>query len=496
MISLTANDNCNGAITVLGVDSIASGNCPNSFTVTRTWTFVDGCNNTSSVSQTINLSDTIAPVAPQAPATLNVACASEVPAMISLTANDNCNGAITVLGVDSIASGNCPNSFTVTRTWTFVDGCNNTSSISQTISVSDTVGPTFNQSAPANTSATCDNIPAAAVLTAIDNCGTATVSVTETILAGNCPSNYQIIRSWIATDACGNNSTPVSQTITVSDNVGPQIIIPITSNIAVTCDAIPDAPVLTAADFNDNCSTIDTPVYTFTQTQPNTNGTYQIDRTWTVSDACGNTTTITQSIAVTQTTTVTELLKSSCTNENIAYILRDLLDNPDDVPTDAVWTNEDNVGGFTNGNTFNAFGITPGIYTFSYTITTGLCPRRIEIKMTVNTDCGVLPCESIIIHNAFTPNGDDTNEYFDIENIEDLACYPTNNVEIYNRWGVLVYETRQYDNNTRKFVGVSEGRATISKSDELPTGTYFYIIQWTTTDGQTFNKDGYLYLSR
>ncbi|WP_396159369.1 gliding motility-associated C-terminal domain-containing protein, partial [Flavobacterium sp.] len=461
-----------------------------------TWTFVDGCNNTSSVSQTINVSDTIAPVAPQAPATLNVACASEVPAMISLTANDNCNGAITVLGSDSITAGNCPNSFTVTRTWTFVDGCGNTSSVSQTISVNDTVAPTFNQSAPANTSVSCDNIPAPAVLTAIDNCGTATVSVTETILAGNCPSNYQIVRSWTATDTCGNSSAPVTQTITVSDTVGPQIINPITSNIAVTCDAIPDAPILTAANFTDNCSTVGTPVFAQTQTQPDVNGTFQIIRIWTVSDACGNTTAITQSITVTQTTTVTEVLESSCTNENIAYILRDLLDNPDDVPSDAVWTNEDNVGGFTGGNTFNAFGITPGIYTFSYTITTGLCPRRFEIKMTVNTDCGVLPCESIIIHNAFTPNGDGTNEYFDIENIEDLACYPTNNVEIYNRWGVLVYETRQYDNNTRKFIGVSEGRATISKSDELPTGTYFYIIQWTTTDGQTFNKDGYLYLSR
>jgi hypothetical protein len=61
---------------------------------------------------------------------------------------------------------------------------------------------------------------------------------------------------------------------------------------------------------------------------------------------------------------------------------------------------------------------------------------------------------------------------------------------------VLVYETKQYDNNSRKFIGISEGRATVSKSEELPTGTYFYIIQWTTSDGETVNKDGYLYLTR
>ncbi|WP_441294552.1 HYR-like domain-containing protein, partial [Flavobacterium anseongense] len=76
-------------------------NCPNSFTVTRTWTFTDACNNTSSVSQTINVVDDVAPVAPEAPAAITVACATDVPAMVSLTATDNCTGEITVQGVDT-----------------------------------------------------------------------------------------------------------------------------------------------------------------------------------------------------------------------------------------------------------------------------------------------------------------------------------------------------------------------------------------------------------
>jgi len=69
-------------------------------------------------------------------------------------------------------------------------------------------------------------------------------------------------------------------------------------------------------------------------------------------------------------------------------------------------------------------------------------------------------------------------------------------VEIYNRWGVLVFETRGYDNNTRVFRGVSEGRATLNKSAELPTGTYFYIIQYKTVEGSTVSKEGWLYLTR
>ncbi|KAB1153510.1 T9SS type B sorting domain-containing protein, partial [Flavobacterium luteum] len=52
------------------------------------------------------------------------------------------------------------------------------------------------------------------------------------------------------------------------------------------------------------------------------------------------------------------------------------------------------------------------------------------------------------------------------------------------------------DNSTRVFRGISEGRATVNKSAELPTGTYFYIIQYTDGKGETFKKDGYLYLTR
>ncbi|MCX7549251.1 hypothetical protein, partial [Xanthomarina sp. F2636L] len=73
------------------VDSTDSSD-PCNIVVTRTWTFTDSCNNTSSVSQTITVSDTTAPVAPAAPADLTVECIDDVPAPIDLTATDNCAG--------------------------------------------------------------------------------------------------------------------------------------------------------------------------------------------------------------------------------------------------------------------------------------------------------------------------------------------------------------------------------------------------------------------
>jgi gliding motility-associated-like protein len=407
---------------------------------------------------------------------------------VSLTATDNCGDSITIEGVDATTQGNCPNSFTVTRTWTFTDACNNTSSVSQTITVNDTVAPTFNEVAPANTTASCDNIPTAAVLTATDNCGTATVSMVETIVQGNCPSNYEITRTWTATDACGNTSTQ-TQTIGVSDTVGPVLVTPLDPKVDVNCTEIPAPPTL---EFTDNCSAVGTPVYTETTSEVN-NGSYTITRTWVVSDACGNLSqTYTQYVYVNQTSEVIDLDEvqtSSTINENIS------LDSflPTGV-SGGTWTNVDNVGGFNSANnTFNPFEITPGVYLFSYTVYNGTCPTVYNLPISVG---GVQPCEAIIIHNAFTPNGDAFNQYFNIENIEDIACYPTNNVQIYNRWGVLVYETKNYDNNTRRFEGISEGRVTVSKSEELPTGTYFYIIEWTTTTGERIVKDGYLYLTR
>jgi hypothetical protein len=50
------------------------------------------------------------------------------------------------------------------------------------------------------------------------------------------------------------------------------------------------------------------------------------------------------------------------------------------------------------------------------------------------------------------------------------------------------------------FNGISRGRTTVSQSSGLPTGTYFYILNYTSVDGtgqiQTNKQDGYLYLTK
>ncbi|MEO8237867.1 MAG: gliding motility-associated C-terminal domain-containing protein, partial [Flavobacterium sp.] len=101
-------------------------------------------------------------------------------------------------------------------------------------------------------------------------------------------------------------------------------------------------------------------------------------------------------------------------------------------------------------------------------------------------------CE-IKVFNAVSPNDDGDNDEFYIRGIE---CYPDNTVEIYNRWGVLVYEKDHYDNINNAFKGMSEGRTTIKISEGLPVGTYFYILKYKDSDAKQNESSGYLYLSK
>ena len=96
----------------------------------------------------------------------------------------------------------------------------------------------------------------------------------------------------------------------------------------------------------------------------------------------------------------------------------------------------------------------------------------------------------LVFHNGISVNGDGKNDGFVIEGIEH---YPDNVLRIFNRWGVLVYEKERYGNSD-PFVGISNGRATVSKDTKLPQGTYYYLLEYTDLKGNRQEKSGWLYL--
>ena len=94
---------------------------------------------------------------------------------------------------------------------------------------------------------------------------------------------------------------------------------------------------------------------------------------------------------------------------------------------------------------------------------------------------------AINIFNVVSPNGDGAHDFFQIACIEN---YPDNNIVIYNRWGIMVYQQEAYNNT---WSGISDGRSTYKRNELLPVGTYYYILN--LGDGSK-PLAGYLYLTR
>ena len=81
-------------------------------------------------------------------------------------------------------------------------------------------------------------------------------------------------------------------------------------------------------------------------------------------------------------------------------------------------------------------------------------------------------CEKVFPKKGFSPNGDGNNDFFYIEGIEN---YPNNRVQIYNRWGNLVFEVNGYDNQSNVWASESNVGVIVGQRN-VPDGTYFYLI--------------------
>ncbi|WP_025603980.1 gliding motility-associated C-terminal domain-containing protein [Pontibacter actiniarum] len=91
--------------------------------------------------------------------------------------------------------------------------------------------------------------------------------------------------------------------------------------------------------------------------------------------------------------------------------------------------------------------------------------------LTVTNDAGCEDTTSVVvavrqllvIPNAFSPNGDGVNDTWEVKNLE---YFPEAKVEVYNRWGNLIFERSNYRGD---WDGTYRGAA-------LPVSTYFYVI--------------------
>ncbi|MCL6268300.1 gliding motility-associated C-terminal domain-containing protein [Flagellimonas myxillae] len=115
-------------------------------------------------------------------------------------------------------------------------------------------------------------------------------------------------------------------------------------------------------------------------------------------------------------------------------------------------------------------------------------PNDYEIITIGGTDDLLEPFTVLELDNYFmTPNNDGINDYLLIDGIQNV---PNNVLNIYNRYGVLVYSKPNYAN---EFNGKSNRNGVISRGSGLSAGIYFYVL----TVADTREKyQGYLYISQ
>lgn len=132
----------------------------------------------------------------------------------------------------------------------------------------------------------------------------------------------------------------------------------------------------------------------------------------------------------------------------------------------------------TNDNTFFASMIDP---------ITG-CESIDRFMITVKFN----PCQ-VEIYNSISINNNNLNDYLAIKNIE---SFPENTLEIYNRYGQLVYQAKNYGVDGTLFYGIANSGTTYKKGEKLPTGTYYYIITYNKSNTLTTDtKKGFLYIT-
>jgi gliding motility-associated-like protein len=134
------------------------------------------------------------------------------------------------------------------------------------------------------------------------------------------------------------------------------------------------------------------------------------------------------------------------------------------------------------GNT----GIEGGL-AYGSVISDTFVPSEFEIITIGGNDDALQNFDTIELDNYFlTPNGDGRNDVLLLEGVERS---PHNSLQIFNRYGVLVYKKDNYQN---EFDGRSNMNHVIERSSGLENGVYFYII---TLHDLHKKHQGYMYIS-
>ncbi|MEH6681884.1 MAG: gliding motility-associated C-terminal domain-containing protein [Sediminicola sp.] len=100
-----------------------------------------------------------------------------------------------------------------------------------------------------------------------------------------------------------------------------------------------------------------------------------------------------------------------------------------------------------------------------------------------------LPTDVLTLDNYYlTPNGDGTNDFLVIP---EMADSPNNSIQIFDRFGLKVFEMENYTNEFNGFPNVAN--FVVDEKQGLPAGVYFYLVSLKDLE---MDFQGFLYLRR
>lgn len=206
----TASTTCGDpTVSISFNDSVTGSNCAGDI-ITRTWTATDNCGNSATESETLTPDDNENPEFSGIGGLEYYDCSGN-PVFSNPTGMDNCSST-TIDYSDTVTSTECGGDV-ITREWVITDQCGNSTVEYEQAFPEDFEAPEINGVGSDGTY-NCGNNPVFSNPTATDNCSSATLTYTDSYTSYFCADI--VIRTWTATDDCGNESFE-SQTMTPFD---------------------------------------------------------------------------------------------------------------------------------------------------------------------------------------------------------------------------------------------------------------------------------------
>lgn len=536
----TAEDDCS-EVTLTLIEGPATGEEFQVGTTTVSYQAEDGSGNTATCSFEVTVSDEEPPVfdcpedisIPTDPGICGAVFDFDLP-----QATDNCTPDLMVTQTAGPASGSQLALGSTTLGFETSDEAGNTSTCSFTVTVNDSEPPVFDD-CPEDIlieleSFTCDSAVTFPAPTATDVCG-ATVEQTEGPNSGEslAPGTYTV--EFTATDAAGNTATCAFQ-IEMQDLTPPVITCPESFE---SCDVIVELPLPEAAD---SCG-----IASLIQIQgPESGSSFPVgisEIVFEATDVNGNTSTCSYEVEVLPQTTRPETGPDNNICDETTVFLNgntpefglglwyqiegegDILnpespttqvnglavgtnvfvwsidpDNGCDILTDttAVIVEEGVVAEAGSDQTMFLGGdaplfgsVNPPDGTISWDPSSSLscsdCLNPIatpqettQYFLTYTSPLGCSRTDSVTVKvfielpNTITPDGDGVNDTW---NIPEIADFPDVAVKIFNRWGIEVFSSVGYN---EPWDGTRDG-------EDLPTGSYYYVIDYNEEGKENLN---------